>query len=330
MLIQKCRKSFLLFNKNFKPGILCNGNYCIAVKCKLFGECFNFINEELLHVIGDKNLAHRACFCKSINEKYPTRICFYTEDGYIDMGWGLAKKIDSNGRYIFDISKEVKERYKDYEYPIYPGEIILKSNWTMFDNWIYESKLEAKYAKFFTLLGIPFVQQPPPIPSINSEWWRIDFMLWPLNEDKKCLVEIKPGRPYDIEEYKCEVASEYVSPIPIVLLYGEMEVPFLYDENKGILLMYNASNAANYNDVELPKFTYAAGQALFNPQFPYKLEKRTQSYFIYPDKDYEKVGEVNEVCFVEGLVFFKKKWFLYYGTADSKIAVAVFDPKAKN
>jgi predicted GH43/DUF377 family glycosyl hydrolase len=104
----------------------------------------------------------------------------------------------------------------------------------------------------------------------------------------------------------------------------------LYDENKGILLMYNASNAANYNDVELPKFTYAAGQALFNPQFPYKLEKRTQSYFIYPDKDYEKVGEVNEVCFVEGLVFFKNKWFLYYGTADSKIAVAVFDPKAKN
>ena len=94
--------------------------------------------------------------------------------------------------------------------------------------------------------------------------------------------------------------------------------------------MYNASNAANYNDVELPKFTYAAGQALFNPKFPYKLEKRTQSYFIYPDKDYEKVGEVNEVCFVEGLVFFKNKWFLYYGTGDSKIAVAVFDPKAKN
>ena len=38
---------------------------------------------------------------------------------------------------------------------------------------------------------------------------------------------------------------------------------------------------------------------------------------------YEKMGEVNEVCFVEGLVFFKNKWFLYYGTADSKISVAV-------
>ena len=104
----------------------------------------------------------------------------------------------------------------------------------------------------------------------------------------------------------------------------------LYDENKGILLIYNASNAANFNDPELPKFTYAAGQALFNAEAPYKLEKRTRSYFIYPDKEYEKVGEVNEVCFVEGLVYFNNQWFLYYGTADSKIAVAVFDPTLSN
>jgi predicted GH43/DUF377 family glycosyl hydrolase len=73
----------------------------------------------------------------------------------------------------------------------------------------------------------------------------------------------------------------------------------------------------------LPKFTYAAGQALFDKDQPYKLIDRTQNHFIYPDKPYEKIGEVNEVCFVEGLVFFKNKWFLYYGTADSKIAVAV-------
>jgi predicted GH43/DUF377 family glycosyl hydrolase len=32
---------------------------------------------------------------------------------------------------------------------------------------------------------------------------------------------------------------------------------------------------------------------------------------------------VNNVCFVEGLVFFRNQWLLYYGTADSKIAVAV-------
>ncbi len=48
-----------------------------------------------------------------------------------------------------------------------------------------------------------------------------------------------------------------------------------------------------------------------------------EHYFIHPDKPYERTGEVNEVCFVEGLVWFKNKWFLYYGTADSRIAVAV-------
>lgn len=99
--------------------------------------------------------------------------------------------------------------------------------------------------------------------------------------------------------------------------------PYALLQKEGILLIYNGSNAANFNDPELPKFTYSAGQALFDKNQPYKLIDRTDTYFIHPDKDYEKVGEVNEVCFVEGLVYFKDKWFLYYGTADSKIAVAV-------
>lgn len=99
--------------------------------------------------------------------------------------------------------------------------------------------------------------------------------------------------------------------------------PYALVKDEGILLIYNGSNAANFNDPNLPKFTYAAGQALFDKDRPYKLIDRKENYFIYPDKDYEKVGEVNEVCFVEGLVYYKERWFLYYGTADSKIAVAV-------
>jgi predicted GH43/DUF377 family glycosyl hydrolase len=102
--------------------------------------------------------------------------------------------------------------------------------------------------------------------------------------------------------------------------------PFAIYKEEGILLIYNGSNAANYNDPNLPQFSYAAGEALFDKDQPYKLIDRTESYFIHPDKDYEKTGEVNEVCFVEGLVHFKGKWFLYYGTADSKIAVAVHQP----
>jgi len=33
---------------------------------------------------------------------------------------------------------------------------------------------------------------------------------------------------------------------------------------------------------------------------------------------------VKNVCFAEGLAFYKDQWFLYYGTADAKIAVAVY------
>ena len=138
-----------------------------------------------------------------------------------------------------------------------------------------------------------------------------DLIYWtPLEDQEKgTLISVLNPRPGYFD-------SRLVEPGPYAL----------YDENRGVLLIYNASNAANWNTPELPQFTYAAGQALFNPKLPYKLEKRTQSYFIAPDKDYEKIGEVNNVCFVEGLIYFKNKWFLYYGTADSKIAVAVFDP----
>jgi predicted GH43/DUF377 family glycosyl hydrolase len=134
-----------------------------------------------------------------------------------------------------------------------------------------------------------------------------DLIHWAVaenKENKKMISVLSPRMGY--------FDSRLVEPGPYALLKEE-----------GVLLIYNASNAANFNDSELPKFTYAAGQALFDKEKPYKLIDRTEGYFIYPDKDYEKVGEVNEVCFVEGLVFFKDKWFLYYGTADSKIAVAV-------
>jgi predicted GH43/DUF377 family glycosyl hydrolase len=99
--------------------------------------------------------------------------------------------------------------------------------------------------------------------------------------------------------------------------------PYALLRKEGILLIYNSSNAANYNEARFPKFTYAAGQVLFDAKKPYKVVTRTNDPFIWPNQPYEKVGEVNEVCFVEGLVPFKGNWFLYYGTADSKIAVSI-------
>lgn len=98
--------------------------------------------------------------------------------------------------------------------------------------------------------------------------------------------------------------------------------PYALHTSKGILMLYNGSNSANYGVQYLPKFAYSAGQALFETHNPFKLIQRTNKPFIWPNKKYEQVGEVNEVCFIEGMVPFLGKWFLYYGTADSKIAVA--------
>ena len=60
---------------------------------------------------------------------------------------------------------------------------------------------------------------------------------------------------------------------------------------------------------------------------PTVVLQRMDDWFITPDQPFEITGQVNNVCFVEGLAFFKNKWLLYYGTADSKIAVAESDAK---
>ena len=92
---------------------------------------------------------------------------------------------------------------------------------------------------------------------------------------------------------------------------------------RGILLIYNSRNVHSSGDSSLPEGTYAASQVLLDPADPTRILKRMENYFIKPEKTYELSGQVNNVCFVEGLVRFNNKWFLYYGTADSQIAVAV-------
>jgi len=93
--------------------------------------------------------------------------------------------------------------------------------------------------------------------------------------------------------------------------------------DSGIVLIYNSRNTRSVGDSSLAEGTYAAAQVLIDKNDPTRVLKRMDSYFMRPDKPYEISGQVNHVCFVEGLVQFNNKWFLYYGTADSKIAVAV-------
>ena len=91
----------------------------------------------------------------------------------------------------------------------------------------------------------------------------------------------------------------------------------------GIWMIYNSRNHADWGDKSLPEGTYAAGQILFDINDPRKVIARSEKYFFKPENDYEITGQVGNVCFIEALVHFHQKWYLYYGTADSKIAVAV-------
>ena len=93
--------------------------------------------------------------------------------------------------------------------------------------------------------------------------------------------------------------------------------------DSGVVLIYNSRNVPSKGDTSLAEGTYAASQILLDKNDPSKVLQRMDSYFMKPDKPYEISGQVNHVCFAEGLVNYKNKWFLYYGTADSKIAVAV-------
>jgi predicted GH43/DUF377 family glycosyl hydrolase len=98
--------------------------------------------------------------------------------------------------------------------------------------------------------------------------------------------------------------------------------------DKGIILFYNGKNKANEDrDKRFNADSYCAGQALFDRNDPAKPLSRLDVPFLRPMEPFEKSGQyVNGTVFIEGMAYFKKKWFLYYGCADSRVAVAVYDP----
>ncbi len=97
--------------------------------------------------------------------------------------------------------------------------------------------------------------------------------------------------------------------------------------SKGIVVIYNARNALKDGDPALGPGAYSDGQALFSASDPAKLLARTTRPFFYPERAFEKTGQYGAgTTFAEGLVYFKHRWFLYYGCADSRVGVAVSQP----
>jgi len=95
--------------------------------------------------------------------------------------------------------------------------------------------------------------------------------------------------------------------------------------NNGIVLIYNGKNKSGADsDTSYTANAYCAGQFLFDKNDPYKVIGRLDKPFLVPEAPFEKSGQYPAgTVFVEGLVHHQNKWFLYYGCADSRVAVVV-------
>jgi beta-1,2-mannosidase len=87
----------------------------------------------------------------------------------------------------------------------------------------------------------------------------------------------------------------------------------------GIMLIYNGAD---------DKLVYRTGVAVFDLADPRKLISRTDEPIFAPEKNWEKVGQVPNVVFVEGMAAAadaqsgRNDFLFYYGAADKYVGVA--------
>ncbi|TAE49539.1 MAG: hypothetical protein EAZ89_14110, partial [Bacteroidetes bacterium] len=82
--------------------------------------------------------------------------------------------------------------------------------------------------------------------------------------------------------------------------------------------------SAEKASAELPQNTYSVGRVVFSPKDLRSVVKRSETPFLRPTLPHETSGQYKAgTTFAEGLVYFQGKWFLYYGTADSFVGLAV-------
>ena len=97
----------------------------------------------------------------------------------------------------------------------------MKAIKTTYNDITYRSRLEAKYAVFFTLLGIEFEYEPEGYEFDNGQMYLPDFYLPRL----KLFVEIKPRLP--IPEWQLSKIISFAKGLPIILLVGNpSNMPF--------------------------------------------------------------------------------------------------------
>jgi len=162
-----------------------------------------------------------------------------------------------------------------------------KGNWNT--GWtksgaIVPEKIDGKYWMFF--LGTT--------PDKNDQMglaYSTDLLHW-TEATKQPVLPRRPGQ-FD---------SRVVEPGPSPILTPE-----------GIVLIYNGAD---------DQLVYRTAVAIFDRKDPRTVLYRSEQPIFAPQKKWEKVGQVPNVVFVEGMVQRSDRFLFYYGGADKYVGVA--------
>jgi predicted GH43/DUF377 family glycosyl hydrolase len=259
-------------------------------------------------------------------ERYPMPVFYPENDQHKEIEWegGVEDPRiveDENGTYYMT-------------YTAYDGEktrlciatsndlIVWRKHGVVFDE--VDEELEKTFSFKSGLIVSSLIEDKMIATRINGKYW----MYWNVGElylaTSDDLIHWDPVMKEDSSYYapalqarpdKLHVDNIMCEPGPAALLI-----------DKGILVFYNGISNGVPSENGRPDgdaLTWAGVQALFDANDPIKSIARAEDAFIRPEKNYELTGQVNSVTFIEGMVRFKGQWFIYYGTADSYIAVAV-------
>jgi len=82
---------------------------------------------------------------------------------------------------------------------------------------------------------------------------------------------------------------------------------------QGIVLIYNGAD---------DRLVYRTGIAVFDRRDPRKVLYRSDQPLFAPEREWEKIGQVPNVVFVEGMARKGNDWLFYYGGADKYVGMA--------
>jgi predicted GH43/DUF377 family glycosyl hydrolase len=83
--------------------------------------------------------------------------------------------------------------------------------------------------------------------------------------------------------------------------------------NAGIVMVYNAAD---------DKLVYRTAIAVFDRHDPSRLLWRSEQPVFFPEENWERIGQVPNVVFVEGMARVGQSYYFYYGAADKYVGVA--------